>query len=101
MISSDLKIGGAIAATSNDRTATAGYESGALGIKSLLSELPNIFNVANIAAAQANNVNSGDITASLLLNLTHKLQVELCDNSTMFGAVITHSTDTLEESASS
>ncbi|OQE37317.1 hypothetical protein PENCOP_c010G05935 [Penicillium coprophilum] len=73
---------GTIAGTSNDRTATAGYKSAAVGIKNILFEISDIFNVANIAAVQANNLNSGDITSSLLLNLTHKVQVELCDDST-------------------
>ncbi|KAJ5372447.1 L-asparaginase type II [Penicillium concentricum] len=94
-----LATGGTIAGTSNDKTATAGYESDALGINSLLSEIPDIFNVANIAAVQAKNVNSGDIPSSLPLNLTHRVQIEVCDDPTMSGAVITHGTDTLEESA--
>lgn len=98
-ISSNPKTGGTIAGTSDDKTATAGYESGALGINTLLSKIPEIFNIANIAAVQAHNVNSGDISSSLLLNLTHTLQATVCDDPTMSGAVITHGTDTLEESA--
>lgn len=55
--------------------------------------------VANVAAVQATNVGSGDISSSLLLNLTHTLHELVCDDPTMSGAVITHGTDTLEESA--
>jgi L-asparaginase len=94
-----MKTGGTIAGVSDDKTATAGYESGALGINKLLSGIPDIFNVANIAAVQEGNVNSGDVSSSLLLNLTHTLQTKVCDDPTMSGAVITHGTDTLEESA--
>lgn len=50
-------------------------------------------------AVQIGNVNSGDVSSSLLLNLTHTLQKTVCDDATMSGAVITHGTDTLEESA--
>lgn len=39
------------------------------------------------------------MTSSFLLNLTHTLQTNVCDDPTMAGAVITHGTDTLEESA--
>lgn len=48
---------------------------------------------------QATNVGSGDVSSSLLLNLTHTLQTTVCDDPNMSGAVITHGTDTLEESA--
>jgi L-asparaginase len=98
-IHSNTNEGGTIAGTSDDKTATAGYKSGALSISKLLSEIPEINNIANVAAVQATNVNSGDVSSSLLLNLTHTLQTTVCDDPTMSGAVITHGTDTLEESA--
>ncbi|KAJ5520283.1 L-asparaginase type II [Penicillium fimorum] len=84
-----------IAGTNNDKTATAGYESDALGINSLLSEIPYFFNIANIAGKQRQQRRH---LLFLLLSLTHKLRIEVCDDPTMSRAVITHGTDTLEES---
>lgn len=91
--------GGTIAGTSEDETATAGYESGALGINKILSAIPAVREVANVHAVQFDNINSGDVSSSVLLNLTHTLQTTVCDDPTMSGAVITHGTDTLEESS--
>lgn len=48
---------------------------------------------------QATNVGSGDISSSLLLNITHTIHDLICADPTMSGAVVTHGTDTLEESA--
>ncbi|KAJ5973640.1 hypothetical protein N7481_010850 [Penicillium waksmanii] len=94
-----LATGGTIAGTSDDKTATAGYKSGALEINQILSKIPEVYDIANVNAVQFDNVNSGDISSSLLLNLTQTLQKTVCDDPTMSGAVITHGTDTLEESA--
>lgn len=70
-----------------------------MGINKILSYIPEVFDVANVNARQFANVNSGDVSSDLLLNLTHTLQKTVCDDPTMSGAVITHGTDTLEESA--
>ncbi|KAJ5160817.1 uncharacterized protein N7482_007821 [Penicillium canariense] len=94
-----IATGGTIAGISDDKTATAGYESGALGINEILSTIPEDLDIANINAVQFDNVNSGDVSSSLLLNLTRTLKTTVCNDPTMSGAVITHGTDTLEESA--
>ncbi|KAL4929281.1 asparaginase ahrA [Aspergillus undulatus] len=91
--------GGTIAGSSPDNTATSGYQAGALGISSLISAVPEMLSVANVAGVQIANVGSGDITSSILLEMAHRLNTVVCNDPTIAGAVITHGTDTLEETA--
>ncbi|KAL4952234.1 Asparaginase/glutaminase [Aspergillus filifer] len=91
--------GGTIAGSSPDNTATSGYQAGALGIASLISAVPEMLDVANVAGVQISNVGSGDITSTILLEMAHKLNTVLCNDPHMAGAVVTHGTDTLEETA--
>ncbi|KAL4797452.1 Asparaginase/glutaminase [Aspergillus venezuelensis] len=91
--------GGTIAGSSPDNTATSGYQAGALGISSLISAVPEMLDVVNVAGVQISNVGSGDITSSILLEMAHKLNTVLCNDPSMAGAVVTHGTDTLEETA--
>ncbi|KAB8295326.1 hypothetical protein EYC80_007228 [Monilinia laxa] len=91
--------GGTIAGSSSSNTATTGYTAGAVGILTLLNAVPEALNISNVAGVQIANVGSEDVTASILLNLSKKINQVICNDDTMSGAVITHGTDTLEESA--
>ncbi|CAD6444737.1 bc3f50b9-332b-4c8b-b272-0f414520cec8 [Sclerotinia trifoliorum] len=91
--------GGTIAGSSSSNTATTGYTSGAVGILTLLEAVPEVLDIANVAGVQISNVGSPDITSSILLNLSKQINEVICKDDTMSGAVITHGTDTLEESA--
>ncbi|KAM0810254.1 putative L-asparaginase [Seiridium cardinale] len=90
--------GGTIAGSASSQDQTTGYQAGALGVQVLIDAVPEILNVSNVVGVQVANVDSGNITPDILLNLTHQVQQAL-DDEYCQGVVITHGTDTLEESA--
>ncbi|KAL3454732.1 Asparaginase/glutaminase [Aspergillus insuetus] len=91
--------GGTIAGSADDNTATTGYQAGALGIQTLIDAVPEMLDVANVAGVQIANVGSPDVSSPILLEIAHRLNTVVCKDPTMAGAVITHGTDTLEETA--
>lgn len=90
--------GGTIAGSANSSAQTTGYQAGALGIDTLLDAVPEVLSVANVQGVQVSNVGSESITTSILLNISQQVQASL-DDPACQGVVITHGTDTLEESA--
>jgi L-asparaginase len=77
---------------------TAGYTPGTLTAEELLSSVPGLADVAPIEAMQVCNVNSDDITAEIWLTLANRIN-ELAADPAVKGFVITHGTDTMEETA--
>lgn len=90
--------GGTIAGSANSSAQTTGYTAGALGVDTLIAAVPELTAVANVRGVQVSNVGSESITGDLLLNLSRTIQAELDAGQTQ-GVVVTHGTDTLEESA--
>lgn len=90
--------GGTIAGAANSSAQTTGYQAGAVGIDALLAAVPELQTVANVQGVQVANVGSEAITTSILLALSQHVQAAL-DDPACQGVVITHGTDTLEESA--
>ena len=76
----------------------AGYRPGSLSAEDLISTTPELETVADIEAIQVCNVNSDDITAEIWLELAAKVN-ELAADPEIAGFVITHGTDTMEETA--
>ncbi|KAG0647559.1 L-asparagine amidohydrolase 1 [Hyphodiscus hymeniophilus] len=91
--------GGTIAGTSGSSTATTGYTAGAVGILTLLDAVPQILNISNVAGVQISNVGSEDVTSTLLLKMAKEINEFVCEDPAMAGAVVTHGTDVLEETA--
>ena len=77
---------------------TTGYFSGGMDIDSLITGIPGLKDLAWLVGEQIVNVNSDDITQKDWLKLTGRIN-ELAGRSDIAGFVVTHGTDTLEETA--
>ena len=92
-----LATGGTIAGV-GDSGKEDGYKPGTLAVDDLLSEIPGLADLAEYEAIQVCNVNSDDITDEIWIQLSNTIN-EMAADPEVDGFVITHGTDTMEETA--
>ncbi len=93
-----LATGGTIAGTASSATDTHGYTAGQLGAEALVAAVPQLARLAELTFEQLFNIDSKDMTPQHWLVLSRRVQM-LAALPGVDGIVITHGTDTLEETA--
>ena len=76
----------------------AGYTSGQVGVDTLLAAVPQLKDLADVSGEQVANVGSQDMSDEIWLKLAARVNA-LADSRKVDGIVITHGTDTMEETA--
>lgn len=89
--------GGTIASKGTTASQTAGYSIG-LTVEDLIAAVPDLSSIANLGYVQISNVGSNSLNYTHLIPLYHNIS-EALSSDEYDGAVVTHGTDTLEESA--
>ena len=92
-----LATGGTIAGV-GDTGNEDGYKPGTLTVEDLLSAVPEMADIAEYEAIQICNVNSDDVTDEIWIQLANTINEKAADPE-VDGFVITHGTDTMEETA--
>ena len=90
--------GGTIAGAGADAAASATYQAAKVPVDKLIAGVPELKNVANVRGEQVFQIASESFTNDHLIQLGKRVSA-LAKQSDVDGIVITHGTDTLEETA--
>src|SRR5215469_16325171 len=92
-----LATGGTIAGAQAS-TSEIGYKSGTFSVDDLIKAVPQLSDLADLSGEQVANIGSQTMNHDVWLKLAKRVNEVLKENDTA-GVVITHGTDTLEETA--
>ncbi|WP_407322933.1 fructose-asparagine asparaginase [Klebsiella variicola] len=91
-----LATGGTIAGSAASNTQTTGYKAGAIGVQTLINAVPEMSKIAHVEGEQVANIGSENMTSDIILELSKRVNALLARDD-VDGVVITHGTDTLDE----
>lgn len=94
-----LSTGGTIAGRGGSTTSLSEYKSGSILGAELVEAVPEIKNYAQVRVEQIANIGSTNMNTAIWLKLAARINAIFSEDQKVAGVVITHGTNTLEETA--
>lgn len=92
-----MATGGTIAGAQTDKS-SYGYQSATFKVEDLIAAVPTMKDLANLSGEQIANIGSQDMNDKIWLKLSNRINEVFKDNK-CDSVVVTHGTDTMEETA--